>query len=60
MSNGYSEHRDQTSEMWAWAVHDGDIGNPGNGTTFVPVPASAFLFSSALLCLGITNRKAKR
>lgn len=57
MYNGYTEQRAKYSKIFAWAVHDGDIGNVSN-TTSVPVPASAFLFGSALLGLIVTRRQA--
>ena len=38
-----------TAENFAWAVHNGDIGNP------VPLPAGIILFLSGLLSLGVAR-----
>ena len=47
----------QSSRFHLWLVHDGDIANSVDATV-VPVPASAFLFGSALLGLIVTRRQA--
>ena len=45
----------QTSGFNLWPVHDGDIATSSD-LTAVPVPASAFLFGSALLGLMVRRR----
>lgn len=52
--SGWQDGRMVTTESYAWAVHDGDIGA-------VPLPAAAYLFGSGLLGLvGMSRRKASR
>lgn len=58
MHNGQQGTLNNTSTLFAWAVHDGDIATSSD-LTAVPVPASAFLFGSALLGLMVTRRQAK-
>lgn len=46
-----------TAELYAWAVHGGDVGFVATTST-VPVPTAAWLFGSGLLGLiGIARRK---
>jgi len=49
---GYGDQRGGAKEtpLHAWAVHDGDV-------VAVPIPAAAWLFSSALLGLGALKRR---
>lgn len=47
------------NKLYPWAVHDGDIANIVD-LAAVPVPASAFLFGSALLGLMVTRRQANQ
>ena len=49
-ATGY-QHTDSKSLLYrAWAVHDGDIGNP------VPLPAAFWLFASGLISLRLFKR----
>jgi len=46
-----------TRRNWAWAVHDGDVGD----LAVVPIPAAAWLFGTALIGLvGFGKRRAAR
>ena len=54
-SSGYTGNQNVGTKGYAWAVHDGDIADYLDVTT-VPVPASAFLFGSALMILLIRRR----
>jgi hypothetical protein len=56
-SSGYTGSQVVDAEGYAWAVHDGDIAKNADLTN-VPIPASAFLFSSALFGLMVTRRQA--
>jgi hypothetical protein len=47
-SRGLPDYRDKSAEYYAWAVRDGDV---------VPIPASVWLFGSALTGLGWIRRK---
>ena len=57
LHTGLQYNRNANSTRYAWAVHDGDIASNFDSAG-VPVPASAFLFGSALLGLIVTRRKA--
>jgi hypothetical protein len=50
--NGFQFDFSQAGAGQAWAVHDGNIGN-----AVVPIPASAWLFGSALGLLGWLRRR---
>jgi hypothetical protein len=51
------DYASRNSGYHIWAVHDGDIAN-NIDVAAVPVPASAFLFGSALLGLMVTRRQS--
>ena len=56
MSSGFQTVYDISYQKYAWAVADGDIVTLGL-TSVVPVPASAWLFGSALIGLVGVKRK---
>lgn len=48
---GYQDGHPKRSNIYAWAVHNGDVGS-------VPIPAAAWLFGSGLIGLmGLARRK---
>ncbi|MCX7085173.1 MAG: hypothetical protein NTY69_06495 [Methylococcales bacterium] len=51
---GYQEVSGKSSELYAWAVHAGDVS-----TTAVPLPTAYWLFTSGLIGLLSLNRKKK-
>jgi hypothetical protein len=54
--DGSQNQNFNTDFNFAWATHDGDVGN----LAVVPVPAAAWLFGTALIGLiGVSKRKAK-
>lgn len=59
--NGYQNLYNESSELYAWAVHDGDIGADASDIlpASVPVPAAAWLFASGLLIV-LGARSSKR
>ena len=57
MHNGNQGSLPLSKNKYAWAVHDGDVAN-NSDLNAVPVPASAFFFGSALLCLMFKRRQA--
>lgn len=57
-TSGYTGNQVVSAYGYAWAVHDGDIANNNADINNVPIPASAFLFGSALLGLMVTRRQA--
>lgn len=56
MWKGYQTTRLKAETAFAWAVHDGDIGNP-NFVTSVPIPSSLYFFASGITGLLITKKK---
>ena len=50
MGNGSQSITDKEVDLYAWAVHSGDVAD-------IPLPAAAWLFGSALLGLGAIKRK---
>jgi hypothetical protein len=50
---GYQIATSKNANMYAWAVHDGDVAL----ISAVPIPAAAYLFGSALLGLAGLKRK---
>ena len=53
-STGSQGHTAKIGSRFAWAVHDGDVGDVG----VVPVPAAVWLFGSGMLCLvGLARRE---
>jgi len=55
MGNGVLRNFLETEEYYAWAVHDGDIGN---SISAVPVPTAVWLFGSGLVGLiGVARHK---
>ena len=54
-SSGYTGNQNVWANGYAWAVHDGDIADDFD-VAAVPIPASAFLFGSALMILLIRRR----
>lgn len=56
-NSGFQCALEWNGNLYAWAVHDGDVG-VALPTSTIPIPAAAWLFSSGLLGLiGITRRK---
>ncbi|MDA7855844.1 hypothetical protein N9A51_01295 [Pseudomonadales bacterium] len=55
LSDGYQFYYNPTNGLYAWAVHDGDIG-----AAVVPIPTTAWLFGSALAGLLVPRRKNKK
>lgn len=54
MIDGYQQTHSKSVGMYAWAVHDGDVGV----ASAVPVPAAVWLFGSGLIGLvGLARRK---
>lgn len=57
---GYQSFTDKTTQLFAWAVHSGDVGTPAPGSApAVPVPATVWLFGSGLLGLVGMGRKRR-
>jgi hypothetical protein len=52
---GYQDGTNKPYNLYAWAVHTGDVG-----ASVVPVPAAAWLFGSGLLGLIGVSRKRRR
>jgi len=50
MISGSTSDTYKNSHVYAWAVHDGDVGNP------VPLPAGFWLFASGLISLRLFKR----
>ncbi len=50
MGNGSQSITDKEVDLYAWAVHSGDVAA-------IPLPAAAWLFGSALLGLGAVKRR---
>ncbi|MHB8744172.1 MAG: Lcl domain-containing protein [Sulfuricaulis sp.] len=54
--NGYQYPSGKATNLYAWAVHTGDVG-----ASAVPVPAAVWLFSSGLLGLiGVSSKRRAR
>ena len=55
MANGYQRYDNMALFNYAWAVHDGDVGE-----TVVPIPSAVWLFGSGLIGLiGLARRKTR-
>jgi hypothetical protein len=54
LPEGFQSSTDKYNSLYAWAVHDGDVG-----AAVVPIPAAAWLFGSGLICLMGFSRRTK-
>ncbi len=54
---GFQANDATSNQFYAWAVHPGDVGGNIPASPAVPVPAAAWLFSSALTVFGLFSRR---
>jgi hypothetical protein len=61
MQSGLQWEADKDDHLYAWAVHDGDIGWNVHVSDIaaVPVPSTVLLFGSGLIGLFVTSRRKK-